>query len=233
MISVVFLSLLAMAVITGCISLMMFCDVAFDSPGGKVRSTAAATRRRTGNAIGIFDGAGLALRLEQAVSRVINRLGVKPAMAATCDAACHDREIQATTPDVLAIVQELHKRLSPVQIDVIRRQAQRNQQVQDGAHHCPLLLAGGFCACEVARPVSCRTRCVAGADSPAEAQRLADSVETGVTEIFQDCLQASGLDESRYELNYAIAHVLETPDAARRWARGEPILKPATTASHA
>ena len=232
MFGVVFLSLLVTTVVACCIVAAMFADVAFAHPAG-FRSAIAANRRRGDGGAGSLDGAGLALRFEQTVSRVITKLGMKPAVVATCDAACHEREIQVTTPEVLAIVQELNDQKSPALVDSIRMQAQRNQLHQDGGYHCPLLMSGGFCACQTARPVSCRTRCVAGADSPVEAQLLADVVGTGVTEVFQDCLQASGLDDSRYELNYALAHVLETPQAARRWARGEQILKPATTASNA
>lgn len=233
MFGVVFLSLLVVAVVAVCITLMMFYDVAFAGPSGAARPLFALSRSGSGTASGNFDGAGLALRLERVVSRVIASLGMKPAVVATCDSACQGREIQVTTPEVLAIVQELQERQSPVQVEVIRRQAERNLRALDGSRHCPLLMSGGFCACEAARPVSCRTRCVAGADSPDEAQKLADSVETGVTEIFQDCLQASGLDDSRYELNQALAYVLDTPEAARRWARGEQVLKSATTANHA
>ncbi len=233
MFGVVFLSLLVTTVVACCIVAAMFADVAFARPAVGLRSAIAANRRRGDSAPGSFDGAGLALRLEQTVSRVITKLGMKPAVVATCDAACHEREIQVTTPEVLAIVQELYDQKPPGLVDSIRMQAQRNQLDQDGRYHCPLLMSGGFCACQTARPVSCRTRCVAGADSPVEAQLLADAVGTGVTEVFQDCLQASGLDDSRYELNYALAHVLETPQAARRWARGEQILKSAITTSNA
>lgn len=227
MFGVVFLSLLVTTVVACCIVAAMFADVAFASPGVGLRGAIAANRRRGDSGPGDLDGAGLALRFEQTVSRVISKLGMKPAVVATCDVACHEREIQVTTPEALAIVQELRDKKSSEVVDAIRTQAQRNLLVQDGGHRCPLLMSGGFCACQTARPVSCRTRCVAGADSPAEAQLLADAVETGVTEIFQDCLQASGLDDSRYELNYALARVLDTPQAARRWARGEQILKSA------
>lgn len=225
MFGIVFLSLLVTAIVVGGLGAMMFANVAFTDPQLRRDASSASSGRNAG---GIFDGAGLALRLEQAVSRIAASLGMKAAVAGACDAACREREIQVTTPEVLAIVQELRERQSPAQVDAIRLQAQRNLATHDGKYHCPLLMSGGFCACEAARPVSCRTRCTLGADSPAEAQRLAESVGTGVTDIFRDCLQASGLDNSRYELNYAIAHVLDTPEAARRWSRGEQLLKSET-----
>lgn len=230
MVGVVLLSLLVTTVVAGCIGALMFADVAFASPQADL-SSAIASRKRGVSGSDLFDGAGLALRLEQTVSRLITKLGMRPAVATMCDAACHEREIQITTPEALAIVQELRERQSPAQLELVRTQAQRNLAMQDGEYQCPLLMSGGFCACQSARPVACRTRCVAGADSPIEAQLLADAVGLGATEIFQDCLQASGLDDSRYELNYAVSHVLDTPQAARRWARGEPILKAASTAT--
>lgn len=221
MFGIVFLSLVAMTAVVGGIGVMMFMDVAFSGPRGRRLAPVSCPPRL---AVGNLDGAGLALRVERAVSRAVAGLSVKPAAADACDAACYRREIHVTTPEALAIVQELRERLSPVQVDGIHRQAQRNLSAPDGAPRCPLLLAGGFCACAVARPVSCRTRCLAGADSPAEARRLAESVGAGVTEVFRDCLQASGLDDSQYELNHAIVRVLETPHAARRWAKGERLL---------
>ncbi len=231
MVGVVLLSLLVTTVVAGCIGAVMFADVAFASPQTDSRSAIAGHRKGGLSGPQLFDGAGLALRLEQTVSRLITRLGMRPAVATTCDATCHEREIQVTTPEALAIVQELHERQSPAQLELVRTQAQRNLTIQDGTYQCPLLMSGGFCACQSARPVACRTRCVAGADSPLEAQLLADAVGLGATEIFQDCLQASGLDDTRYELNYAVSRVLDTPQAARRWARGEPILKATSSAT--
>lgn len=229
MFGIVFLSLLVTTIVVGCVGLTMLADVAFAGPR-LARQASPASSKRAGGPAGGFDGAGLALRLEQAVTRVVASLGMKATVAGTCDAACREREIQVTTPEVLAMVQELRERQTPAEIHAIRMQAERNLMAHDLTHHCPLLMSGGFCACEASRPVSCRTRCPAGADSPAEARQLAETVGAGVTDIFRDCLQASGLDNSRYELNYAIAHVLKTPDAADRWARGEQILKgPAAT----
>lgn len=228
MLGFVFLTLLVTTIVVGGVGVMMFADVAFAGPRCDLLSLPASNKRRTGFANGIFDGAGLARRLEQTVSRVVAGLGMKPAVAGACDAACREQEIRVTTPEVLAIVQELRDRQSPAEVEAIRLQAQRNLVAHDGKYHCPLLMSGGFCACEAARPVSCRTRCMSGADSPTEAQRLAASVGAGVTDIFRDCLHASGLDDSQYELNYAMAHVLDTSEAERRWARGERILKSET-----
>lgn len=232
MFGIVFLSLLVATIVVGCLIVAMMADVAFAGPRlDKPYSIASA--RRAGNAERIFDGARLALRLEQAVSRVVASLGMNQAVAGTCDAACREREILVTTPEVLAMAQELRDRQTPAQIHAIRMQAERNLMAHDLTHHCPLLMSGGFCACEASRPVSCRTRCLAGADSPVEARKLAETVGTGVTDIFRDCLDASGLDHSRYELNYALAHVLETPDAAQRWARGEQLMKSPTATADA
>ena len=228
MIAVVFLSLLVLTVVAGCVVMAMFSDVAFAGPSGRVEPASSSLCRLPGTAVANYDGAGLALRVGRAVSRAVANLGMKASATKTCDAACHQREIRVTVPEALAIVQEIREQQSPAQIEVIRLQAQRNLLVLGGTHDCPLLMSGGFCACELARPVSCRTRCVAGADSPVEARKLAESMEMGVTETFRDCLQASGLDDSQYELNFALTQVLNTPHAGRRWAQGELILNAAT-----
>jgi len=224
MIVVILLSLLVVTVVLGTAVTAMFTDVAFAGPNWENPSTSSIRGMNRGATPGNFDGAGLARRVEQAVSRAVAKLGMKSNGTSTCDTTCHQREIQVTVPEVLAIVDELREQQSPVQVDAIRRQARRNLQVRDKSHSCPLLMSGGLCACNLARPVSCRTHCFAGGDTPEQAQLLAQSVEMGVTETFQDCLDASGLDNAHYELNYALAHVLETHDAARRWARGEQIL---------
>ncbi|MDB5389257.1 MAG: hypothetical protein JWM11_4903 [Planctomycetaceae bacterium] len=228
MIAVVFLSLLVLTVVAGCVVMAMFSDVAFVGPHGRLQPASSSLESPPGTAVANYDGAGLALRIGHAVSRAVASLGMKTSATKTCDAACHQREIQVTIPEALAIVQELREQQPPAQIGAIRLQAQRNLSIHDGTHDCPLLMSGGFCACELARPVSCRTRCIAGADSPVEARKLAESMEMSVTETFRDCLQASGLDDSQYELNFALTQVLNTPHAGRRWAQGEHILNAAT-----
>ena len=65
------------------------------------------------------------------------------------------------------------------------------------------------------------------------AQKLAESVGTGVTDIFRDCLEASGLDDARYELNSALSQVLNIPQAADRWSRGERVLNASATTTDA
>lgn len=224
MIAFVSLTLLLVTAAVGVVSAVMFCEVAFAGPRCALAFAPGSSGSRSRSANPSFDGAELARRVEQAVSRTIASLEVKPSDS-SCVAACYQRSIAVTVPEVLAIVEELQESQSPAQVEAIRIQAQRNLKTPNTTHSCPLLMSGGFCACETARPVSCRTRCIAGADSPVEARRLAESVETGVTEIFRDCLNASGLDHGRYELNSALTQVLNTPQAAHRWARGEQILK--------
>ena len=224
MFGIVFLSLLVSVAATGGLILMAAGKVAFAGPGnyhgidtGPIGRGSAAGRRP--------DGIQLALRLERAVSQVMSHLGWKAQPTPVCESVCHGREIQVTTPEVLAIVQELRSHKSAGEIEAIHHRAMLNLQNLEGSGECPLLLAGGFCACDGARPVACRTRCIAGADSPLEARKLAETVASDVTDMFRDCLSTAGLDSSRYELNYALSRVLETSDAAQRWAQGDPVLQ--------
>lgn len=224
MFGIVFVSLLVLTALVGGIGLVMFLDVAFAGPACLVPvSRGTKSRRESGN----FDGAGLALKVEQPVSRSLVALAARRTVPSACDAACHEREIHVTTPEALAIVQELQNRLSPHDVHAIRVKVEQNLTA-GGTHHCPLLMSGGFCACEGARPLSCRTRCIVGADSDVEAKRLAETVGAGAIDVFRACLHASGLDDGQYELNHAISRALDAPDAAHRWAHGEHILETVT-----
>jgi len=226
MFGVVFVSLLVMTALVGGIGLVMFLDVAFAGPA---RVVPLARGARSPREFGNFDGRGLALKGERAVGRSVTERHAWRTVTSECDAACHEREIHVTTPEALAIVQELRNRLSPDDLHAIRVRVEQNLTATGGMHHCPLLMSGGFCACEGARPLSCRTRCLAGADSDVEAKMLAEAVGAGAIDVFRNCLQASGLDGGQYELNRAISRALDTPDAAHRWAQGEHILEAVTT----
>jgi hypothetical protein len=226
MFSGVLLTLVVLTIMVGAVLFLMFTDVAFGEAKALPSGWSASGNRAASSGI---DGAKLALRVEQAVGRAVARLGVVPPADAKCDTACSRREIRVTTPEALAIVAELQGQYPPAAVRAIRDQARQNLASHGQPCQCPLLMSGGFCACEQARPVACRTSCVLGADSDVEATRLAESVGAGATQVFRDCLHASGLDDAQYELNQAIVRTLDTPNAARRWAQGEFILKSTTT----
>lgn len=226
MLGVLLLSLLVVTVVVVGVGFLMFWDVAFRSPEAAAGHDPAlpvrvSTERRS---VGV-DGVKLAYRVEQAVSRLVQRLGPRSTASERCEAACGNREIHVTTPEALAIVHELRQRHPSVQVEAIWSQARRNLDTQEIARGCPLRLSNGSCASTAARPVSCRTHCLIDPDLKREGNLMADSVGAGATEIFRDCLRASGLDDSEYELNQALVQALSTPNAARRWAQGERILE--------
>jgi len=227
MLGVILLSLLVMTIVFGGVGFLMFWDVAFRSPEPAVAYQPAATpvTVTTKRSSAGVNGVELAYRVEQAVSRLVQRLGPWPATAERCEAACGNREIHITTPEALAIVHELRQRHPGEQVAAIQNQARRNLDARQVSRGCPLRLPNGSCACAAARPVSCRTHCLIGPDLDLEGGLMADSVGKGATEIFRDCLRASGLDDSEYELNQALVQALSTPNAARRWAQGERILE--------
>lgn len=226
MLGVVLLSLLLTTIVVVCLGAAMFWDVAFCNAGRPGSSSRAPEEGRVPAAC---DGVNLALRVERAVGRLVQRLGSTPPATDACEPACGDREIHVTTPEVLAIVHELRERLPADRVDAIQVQARHNLATPEGSRHCPLRLSSGACACAAARPVSCRTRCLVGVNSHLDDRQLADSIGAGATEIMRDCLNASGLDDSEYELNQALIQVLDTPHAAYRWARGERILESASS----
>lgn len=227
MIGVVLLSLFVTMIVIVGLWLLMFWDVAFRGSGSRPPGSSSIAGIPAPTPTGC-DGVALALRVEQSVSRWVERLGARPQAAIACDPGCGNREVRVTTPEVLAIIHDLRQHFPLSQVDAIRHQACENLASQE-THRCPLLLANGSCACAASRPVSCRTHCLIGADSPPETRRLADSLDAGATEIFRDCLNASGLDDSEYELNGALVCALDTPHAARRWALGERILETAAS----
>jgi len=223
--SVVFLSLLVVTAVVVGIFVMMFMDVAFQPH--QTAMLIAGTNRglRRGMGQGNVDGAELALKIGRTVGRAVRNMGLQPAVAATRDAACFQQEILVTIPEVLAISHELQERRSVAEVHEVQQQATLNLLNLNTAHNCPLLMSGGFCACEVARPVACRTHCTAGGDSPEHVRDLSRALEAGVTDVLQDCLQATGLDDGRYELNLALSQVLNSPHAARKWSRGERLVQ--------
>lgn len=220
MFAVVFLTLLVLIAAVGAIGFAMFFDVAFCGAGSCRPSSRAG---QNGHAVGRRDGVGVALRVERALNRVVTGFSGEISAGATCGADC-GQEIRVTTPEALAIVRDLKDHLSPQRIDAIRQQATRNLEHHAGANRCPLLVSGGYCACTHARPISCRTRCVLGADSEIEASKLAELLDADLTRLVRHSFRGAGLDDTQYELNHALVRVLDTPDAERRWSQGERLL---------
>lgn len=208
---VVVLSLVAGVLLVASLGLMMFLDVAF------ARVPVRAGGRRP------MDGPSLAHRLESTVDRLVERVAASRPAASGCAEQCARQEIRVTTPEALAIVDELQRRWTPAVVATIRERA-RQHAADPATAHCALRMGDGTCACQDSRPVACRVRCLGDCQCTPEAQTWAETAATGASDVFRDCLDAAGVDSQQYELNSAILHVLATPDASQRWARGERVL---------
>lgn len=152
-----------------------------------------------------------------------------------------------TAVEALAIAADLRAKRSRAELKRIHDQAaenaralalQRSTDTRQPPGPCPLQDKHHICSAYAARPVQCRplhATAVAesriGLDahfsgSPTSVderheRRVAEGVELGL----ERALKSAHLDASRYELNSALATALETPDAAARWARGEPVFE--------
>jgi Fe-S-cluster containining protein len=158
-----------------------------------------------------------------------------------CDRSSRDT-ISVSVPETLAIVESLRARLSQRELKKIRNRAQKNAEwlaVKEQSDNsliatvCPLLSHDGCCISYESRPVFCRghcTNCVGNNCGPAAAIEqpevaFAAAVGQGITDGLTEGLTAAGLDGQRYELNRALVGVLDVPNAAARWARGEAVLE--------
>ena len=95
---------------------------------------------------------------------------------------------------------------------------------------CPLMDGRDACCAFPARPIRCRGRDVSPISNfdrkpldPHEYESRSHVVVQGAEFGFCSGLKASGLDGNLYELNSALVAVLDAPDAAERWAKGESI----------
>lgn len=181
----------------------------------------------------------LAQEVEAEVSQVIERS--LPAASLVPAPACSDsspQTILVTAPETLAIVDELEQHVSPRELRRIRQRAQSNlQQLSqapaeaNAATVCPLLADDGRCAIFAARPLDCRGRCCPNCDQPGGAERAAGAASqsfaatfgAGISAGLSEGLTKAGFDGRRYELNRALVEVLGTPEAGRRWLRGEAV----------
>jgi hypothetical protein len=175
----------------------------------------------------------------QVISEVASTTHRPRSRATSCSARCHEM-IGVTAPEALAIVEELESVLSKRSIDAIRERARCNARQAVGLNHdqfpaanltCPLYTESGRCATFASRPLYCRGACAECA--PGECRReshevppsqaFATTVGDGMLAGLKTGLESAGLDGQIYELNSALSAALSTPDAAGRFARGEPV----------
>lgn len=147
--------------------------------------------------------------------------------------------IAVTAPEALAIAEELRQRSGPL-ADQVQSRARANSdrlsrlsddELSTAAVDCPLASESGECITFAARPLYCRGRCpeCVAAGKPCQGEQpnvigdFASTLGAGVTAGLTTGLDAAGLDGQLYELNSALSVALDAPQAAARWAAGEPV----------
>lgn len=175
----------------------------------------------------------------QVIGEVASPIHRPRSHATSCSSRCHEM-IGVTAPEALAMADELQRTQAKWAVETICEQARVNAQRAATLNHeqfssarltCPLYTAGGRCATFGSRPLYCRGACPecaggecqrASLEMP-ESQAFATTIGQGVLSGLTTGLESAGLDGHVYELNSALSVALNTPDAAARFARGEPV----------
>jgi hypothetical protein len=233
------MGILASVFVLVVLGLLMFADVASAGPrglqlrwlpllsGAPLKAWAAlrsrfATSEWLGSHPERTESNDLARSIEADTSQLLDEAVFSESPAARGVQRCQQAIVpQVTPPEVFAIAAELRKLSSSRQKEL---QQHLSLAVQTGEGTCPLLTNQGTCLCPVARPVECRSRCLAGFDSCADAMEWAKDLEEGMIEGLQRELNEAGLDGGRYDLNQGLARVISDPAAESRWLRGERLL---------
>lgn len=249
--TVVLITLSLMAAVAVAVGTLLLVDVAFRRP--QPSETSAPLPLLSGTSLGAWaagqgrkltekwlhdhpgpvDPIGLAQTVEKTATQVVSRaFGLKPGETAR-SRLCHDQHAtpQVTVPEALAIVTELNGEPDSVRRNVHRRVSENVSQALlknrvAAPMHCPLAGETGMCACSMSRPLVCRGRCVAGYDAAPEVDEWAVTLGEGLAQGVSERLEAAGLDAGRYDLNMALAKLLDHSDSGARWSEGEHVLDP-------
>lgn len=247
--SVVLITLVLMGVVAVALGTLLFVDAAFGRP--KTPADVAALPLLSGPSLGEWaagqgrkltdewlqghpgpvDAIGLAQTVEKTATQVVSRaFGLKPGETAR-SRRCRDQHAtpQVTVPEALAIVKELNGEPDSLRRDILRRVSENVSQTSlknrvTESLHCPLAGETGMCACAMSRPLVCRGRCVAGYDAAPEVDEWSVTLGEGLARGVSETLQGAGLDAGRYDLNEALAKLLDRSDAGERWSHGERVL---------
>jgi hypothetical protein len=164
-----------------------------------------------------------------------------------CSLCCHLR-VMAMPVEVLGLADYMTRCLAPAAlaeaVEGIARTAAvlhalpRGQLLLTNVP-CPLL-RDGACSMYAARPMNCRAyhsldyqACLASFDDPTDLSLTHPQsanhtrVNEGVQQGFSHVVSAAALDAGQYELVTALAETFADPDAAARFARGEPAFRQA------
>jgi len=172
-------------------------------------------------------------------------LAGKHACEAGCAFCCHTA-VTVSPPELFAVADYLRKHYDESELTEVRKRLDDNAALAGsmtrdayiaGNIPCALLTDDGRCRVHPVRPLCCagflstsRAKCdaefrrVVGRD-PVPTDNHAMAAGLGVSFGLKEACQKAGRDGEFYELNHALSRVLDTPDAAEQWARGDPVLK--------
>ncbi|HUU82884.1 MAG TPA: YkgJ family cysteine cluster protein [Phycisphaerae bacterium] len=162
---------------------------------------------------------------------------------AGCGFCCHTA-ITVAAPEAFAMAAYLREHLSQEELAEVRRRLDENAALASSMSRqeyitrlptCALLTADDNCRVHPVRPIACagflstsRSKCeaeynrVPGRD-PVPSDKFAMLAGLAVSNGLMEACKRAKLDGEFYELNHALRRVLDTPDAADRWARGEDV----------
>jgi len=166
----------------------------------------------------------------------------KLACRSGCAFCCH-QPVKVNAAEAFFLATQLRERPDTTAAvrEAARQLAARDAEAPRVAWlRCPLLDQADACSVHSARPLSCHgyvsldvedckiSYPQTGAWSVRE-PAIYDDLRSSWRLILQAALRLNGLPDTNYELNAALALVLDTEDAEKRWLRGENIfaaLKP-------
>lgn len=160
-----------------------------------------------------------------------------------CAFCCHTA-ITVAGPETFAIAKYLKEHLAEEELRLLRRRLDENAELASSLTRdeyiarlipCALMTADGNCRAHPVRPITCAGFCsTSRAKCEAEFNRVPDraAVPTdrftmlaglGVSNGLMDACRQAGLDGNFYELHHVLRRVLDTPQAAEEWARGQKV----------
>lgn len=213
-----------------------------DAAAAKARQTATDFLRRddlAGLVAQLADGTReLALRVMRQ-SPLDGNYECKPGCAFCCHTA-----VTVAAPEGFAIAAYLKEHLSPQALDEVRQRLDENAALASSMTRdeyvarlvpCALMTEDGNCRVHAVRPIPCasflstsRAKCeaefnrVPGRD-PVPTDKFAMLAGLAVSDGLMEACKRAKLDGNFYELHHALRRVLDTPDAAQQWARGDDV----------
>ncbi len=209
--------------------------------------TAAQVRQAVGEALRDEDAAAAPLQAARdtlgIALRVIDKSPFRSrhACEAGCAFCCYTA-VTASPPELLAIADYLRRSCSDEQLAEVRRRLDENAAKAAAMSRndyiaslipCALLSPENRCRVHPVRPLACagfcstsRRKCEAEFNrEPDRAQvptdKLAMAIGVAASDGLLSACHDAGKDGKFYELNHALRVVLDDPEIAHRWSRGE------------